>query len=283
MGHHDIAALNRVSWSRPGADAELGDQGYVDAGERAAFFSAAPRVRGQPAIDIGVGAGRTVSLVRLLTDDYVALDYSPGMVAACRHNHPDIDVRTGDARDLAGFEDARYGLVLFSFNGIDNIGHDDRPIAFKQLFRVARPGGWMVFSTHNMEGPSYREVPWRGYRTRGPAWYRAARWLVRLPIQAPRYARRWRNWLRNRRANREGNGWGEHISGPQEFGLVQHYVTLDTLFREVAQAGFRAIEVYSSETGRRLKPGDDALQVNTFHVVAQRPVEARLQLVSGGR
>jgi SAM-dependent methyltransferase len=272
MIHPDIAALNRVSWSTPGVVADFDDQGFVDVGERTAFVSIAPRVRGQPAIDIGVGAGRTVALMRLLTDDYVALDYAPAMVNACRRNHPDIDVRTGDARDLRGFEEARFGLVLFSFNGIDNLGHDDRGRALRQLFRVTRPGGWVMFSTHNKAGPSYREVPWRGYPTRGPLWYRSIRWTARLPLNLPRYARRWINWLRNRRLNREGDGWAEHTSGPNNFGVVQHYITMDALLAEVLSAGFRSIEVFDSETGRRIGPADDTGHVNTFHVVAQRPV-----------
>jgi SAM-dependent methyltransferase len=292
MAPHNIGALNRVSWSRPAAAAEFDIQGFIDAGERTAFISVASRVRGLPAIDIGVGAGRTVALVRLLTDDYVALDYSPAMVAACGRNHPTVDVRPGDVRDLADFEDTRFGLVLFSFNGIDNVSHEDRPRALKQLFRVARPGGWLVFSTHNMDGPSYREVPWRGYPTRGPLWYRAARWLVRLPLNMPRHARRWINWQRNRRLNREGDGWSEHASALREFGLMQHYITLDALFAEMAQAGFDSIEVYGSETGCRLEPGGDTRHVHAFHVVAQRPgfsaasrpgeqpSETRLQLVS---
>jgi SAM-dependent methyltransferase len=279
VGKVDIGPLNRSSWSQPGAQAELRPEGFIDAGERAAFLSVAPRVRGQPAIDIGVGTGRTVSLMRLLTDDYVAVDYSPEMVSACRRNHPTVDVRTSDVRDLAGFDDGRYGLVLFSFNGIDNVSHEERPLALRQLFRVARPGGWMMLSTHNVDGPSHGEVPWRGYPSSGPLWYRAIRWLARLPLNLPRHARRWRNWRRNRSLNRAGNGWSEHTSAPHEFGLVQHYVSLDALLAEVAQAGFTSIEVYDSGTGSRLKPGDDTGHVNTYHLIAQRPA-ARLQLVS---
>src|SRR5690349_7979279 len=271
MAHPDISALNRASWSTPLAVANFSDQGFVDAGEQAAFLAVASRVRGQPAIDIGVGTGRTVPLVRLLTDDYVAMDYAPDMVVACRHNHPDVDVRIGDVRDLAQFGDACYGLVLFSFNGIDNLAHEDRARALAELLRVARPGGWVMFSTHNLAGPSYREAPWRGYRSSGSSWYRALRWAARLPFELPRHARRWRNWLRNRHLNRFGGDWAEHISAPNDFGLVQHYVTLDALYAELTQAGFGWIEVYGSESGRRLRMGDDAQPVNSFHVIAQRP------------
>jgi SAM-dependent methyltransferase len=268
----DIADLNRNTWSRPGVLGEFDRlQGYVDAGERAALVAVAPRVRGAPALDVGVGAGRTVSLVRLLTDDYVAVDYTPAMVEACRRNHPGVDVRVGDARDLADFEDGRFGFALFSFCGIDAVDHGDRARVLGELFRVLRPGGWALFSSHNLDGPSHREAPWRGYAHPGPPWYRALRWAARLPINVPRYARSWANWWRNRALNREGDGWSMRASAPHEFGIVIHYVTLGALLEEVRRAGFGDVEVYDSERGGRLSPGDDTSRVHAFHVVARRP------------
>jgi SAM-dependent methyltransferase len=268
----DIATLNRVTWEKPEAIAQFcGFHGFIDAGERAAFSAIAPRVRGAAAIDIGVGGGRTVSLVRLLTDDYVAIDYSAGMVETCRQVHPGVDVRVGDARDLEDFDDGRFGFALFSFNGIDAVDHEDRPKVLQQMFRVLRPGAWMLYSTHNQHGPSFHDVPWRGYARRGSAIYRAIRWMVRLPFGIGRYRKRWLNWWQLRSRNRGGEGWGERPSAPHNFGIVLHYVTLDFLLAEVAAAGFTNIEVYDSETGRRLARGDDTRHAQAFYVVAQRP------------
>lgn len=57
----------------------FGSTGYLDAGERAALLRVADDVRGQAVLDIGVGVGRTTTLLRLLTDRYEAADYAPHM------------------------------------------------------------------------------------------------------------------------------------------------------------------------------------------------------------
>ena len=268
----DVAALNRATWSRADVLREFSHlQGWISVGERAAFQAVAARVRNQPTLDIGVGAGRTVSLVRLLTDEYRAIDYTPAMVDACRRNHPDAAVEVGDARDLSRFADDSFGFVLFSFSGIDAVGHDDRGRVLSEVRRVLRPGGWFVYSTHNLDGPSARVVPWRSEPFPRPAWYRTARWIARLPLDADRFRRRWSNWWRNRRFRATGDGWALRASAPHDFGIVIHYVTIDALMSEVDDAGFVDVETYDSERGLRLGRGDDVADVHAFHVVARRP------------
>ncbi|MDQ1322424.1 MAG: hypothetical protein QG655_3671 [Actinomycetota bacterium] len=46
-------------------------QGWNEKGEMRVLMSIATEVRGKPVLDVGVGTGRTTSLLRLLTDDYV--------------------------------------------------------------------------------------------------------------------------------------------------------------------------------------------------------------------
>src|SRR5690348_11560180 len=74
-------------------------------------------------LDLGVGAGRTTAFLSDLAASYVGLDFSTAMVAACRQRYPRVDFRLGDARDLSGFCEDHFDLVLFSFNGIDYVGH----------------------------------------------------------------------------------------------------------------------------------------------------------------
>jgi SAM-dependent methyltransferase len=40
--------------------------------------------------------------------------------------------------------------VLFSFNGIDYVDHGDRLGILREIHRVLKPGGWLVFSSHNL-------------------------------------------------------------------------------------------------------------------------------------
>jgi trans-aconitate methyltransferase len=46
-------------------------------------------------LDIGVGAGHTVELMRRFGPGYQAIDYSAEMVRACQQRYPDVDVREG--------------------------------------------------------------------------------------------------------------------------------------------------------------------------------------------
>lgn len=265
-----VADINREVWTETSAVEHFARiNGFIDAGERNAFLSIAPRVRGQAALDVGVGAGRTVPLVRLLTDEYIAFDYAQGMVDGCRRTYPGVDVRLADARNMVEFRDGQFGFVLFSFSGIDALEHHDRSKVLSEMHRVLRPGGWLMFSTHNMEGPSYGEVPWRGRRSSGPAPFRAFRWLARAPMRLGRYRRAWTNWLKYRRMNVKGDGWGMHVSSPHDFAIVLHYVTLRALFDEVRKAGFTAIEIYGS-SGARLEVGADTRSLDAFYVVAQK-------------
>src|ERR1700728_306396 len=70
--------------------------GWINVGERTAVLGLADLVRGKRILDIGVGAGRTVSLLRLLSDAYVGVDYTPGQVTACQRRYPHLDIRLAD-------------------------------------------------------------------------------------------------------------------------------------------------------------------------------------------
>ncbi len=111
-----------------------------------------PRVR---MLDIGVGGGRTTQYFAALAEVYVGLDFSPRMVERClqkfasRWPHASVSFQHGDATDLREHEDGSYDLVLFSFNGVDNLPLEERQKALQEMKRVCKPGGWVVFSSHN--------------------------------------------------------------------------------------------------------------------------------------
>ena len=57
-------------------------------------------IHGRRILDIGVGAGRTVPLLRAISEDYLAIDFTQQMVEICRENHAEANVEWGDARRL---------------------------------------------------------------------------------------------------------------------------------------------------------------------------------------
>jgi SAM-dependent methyltransferase len=247
---------------------------WIDPGEQAAFLRVASRVRGATTLDIGVGGGRTVPIVRLLTDHYVAVDYLPEMVALCRRSWPDVDVSVADARDLGQFDSGRFGFVLFSFNGIDGIGHADRPRALGEIHRVLEPGGLLVFSTHNKDGPTFGATPWRPAgapeRASAPIHHRVLRAAAIMALNPGHLPRSVRNWRRLRRHASAGPDWAIGPVEAHDFDLLLHFTTLTGQVHELDRLGFETEAVFDAEEGRQVELGSDTSGIRYFHIVAKK-------------
>ena len=105
-------------------------------------------------LDIGVGAGRTSNHFAFLAKEYMGIDYSSQMINACLKKFPDtpqkITFLTADARTMKSFKDNTFDFVLFSFNGIDYMDHEDRLTTLSEIRRITRAGGYFCFSSHNL-------------------------------------------------------------------------------------------------------------------------------------
>jgi SAM-dependent methyltransferase len=104
---------------------------------------------GSAVLDVGVGAGRTTGYLRDRADSYLGVDYSPAMVEAARQHHPDARLEVDDATRLDRVPEASVDVAVFSFNGIDYVDERGRASVFAALRRVLRPGGVLIFSSHN--------------------------------------------------------------------------------------------------------------------------------------
>ncbi len=106
-------------------------------------------------LDLGVGGGRTTKHFFPLVQDYIGVDYSVDMIDACQkrlsQSYPSIKLRLGDARNLSQFEDNSFDFILFSFNGLDYISHEDRLKALQEISRVGKSGGYFFFSSHHLQ------------------------------------------------------------------------------------------------------------------------------------
>jgi ubiquinone/menaquinone biosynthesis C-methylase UbiE len=103
-------------------------------------------------LDIGCGAGRTTVALAEAGFRTIAIDLSMRLLALARQRHPGLDFREMDAANLS-FQDGTFDAALFSYNGIDNL----YPVAarrrcFEEVFRVLKPGGVFIFSSHNAVG-----------------------------------------------------------------------------------------------------------------------------------
>ena len=243
---------------------------WIDLGERAAVKSVAAASWGRPILDIGIGAGRTTSLLTMLTDDYVGIDYSQGLIEQAQQAFPDLDIRFGDARDLSAFSDKKFGLVVFSYNGIDSVGHENRALILSQVCGVLAPDGHFVYSTLNKRGPFFNKQPWSSDRanSRRSLPDRSARFVVRVMLDNREYRRRLSEWWCMRNTVEDHGDWGMGPLGGPGSGLLMHWSTPAATSRELAEAGLQAVAFFDT-SGKRLADGEDATSW-CFHIVTER-------------
>jgi ubiquinone/menaquinone biosynthesis C-methylase UbiE len=107
-------------------------------------------------LDIGVGGGRTTQHFSKITSEYIGIDYSSEMISACKKqfsaSSSKIQFEVCDARDMSQFADNSFDFILFSFNGIDYVSHQDRLKIFQEISRVGKSGSYFFFSSHNLQG-----------------------------------------------------------------------------------------------------------------------------------
>lgn len=256
--------INRATWAS-GSTLEVfaARSGAIDAGEAVLLARLAESSAGETVLDIGVGGGRTVPLLGALGGDYVAIDYLAEMVALTRERYPDVRVEHVDARDLSCFPDGSFGLVYWSANGIDGLGHDDRRLALAEIRRVLHPSGTFAFSTHNLDHFATGRTPW-DYR-----------WFWVDPRTALRRARRLpgrvRAYRRARASTVRGSGWAMLVDPAYEYGLLTHYASLPEALGELAAVGFGPeVEVYDL-AGTPLEAATDTRRCQWFHLLVPRP------------
>lgn len=191
-------------------------------------------------LDIGVGGGRTSEHFLSAVAEYVAIDYCPRMIQASRRRFPASSeaFHLADVRSMGTFADARFGFVLYSFNGIDYMGHEDRRRALAEIRRVTVDGGIFCFSSHNL-----RAVPanlWPPFTN---------------PIEfLPELAYRARLQLLNSRETFERLDSEPYQVIRDLPRLLTYYVSPAEQIRQLAEAGFGRVRIFELRDGAEL-PG----------------------------
>jgi ubiquinone/menaquinone biosynthesis C-methylase UbiE len=112
-----------------------------------AYFQPGSRV-----LDLGCGTGRTTIPLYQQGYDVVGVDITPAMIDTARSIASQqglaINYEVGDATDLR-YHNESFDSALFSFNGWAQIpGRVNRAAALSDIYRVLRPGGHYIFTTH---------------------------------------------------------------------------------------------------------------------------------------
>lgn len=105
-------------------------------------------------LDIGCGLGRTSIPLAEMGFEVTGIDLSSGMLRAARLLAEDNDVNIRfekmDVMKMA-FENESFGVALFSYNGFELVpGFQGKKIALNEIYRVLKPGGIFIFTTHSL-------------------------------------------------------------------------------------------------------------------------------------
>jgi ubiquinone/menaquinone biosynthesis C-methylase UbiE len=248
---------------------------FVDAGEEQAIAHILPQVTGGHVLDIAVGAGRTTAMLAPLAKTYVGIDSSPRMIDAARAAHPHVDLRVADARDLSRFGDRSVDVVVFSYNGIDLLDHEDRGKVLGQINRVLKPGARFALSTLNLDGVSFGESP--ALRRERPATTTRTtsspagavrelrRWLLRLALTPLTY----RNFAKTAPRMRCGTDWVQWPMQAHEFRFLAHFTRLGALRRELQSHGFDIVAAWDT-SGSVVNWEDESCDADYMHVVCKK-------------
>jgi SAM-dependent methyltransferase len=232
-----IETLNRRAYAGRVALQTYRQERGLSAAERAILEKIRPRLAGKRLLDIGVGGGRTTPYLLSLSSDYFAIDYSPSLVELTRSRFALDSVYCCDVRRMDRFADRSFDFVLFSFNGIDYMSHEDRLKALGEIGRVLAPGGLFLFSSHN-RNLLHQPGTMANRFNRRPA-MRSFRRRLRALLLAPRHWRMRRHEIRTDEYAIV-NDSGLHYS------LLTYYVSPYYQLKQFAITGFTVEGVYDT-------------------------------------
>jgi len=210
-------------------------------------------------LEIGVGGGRLTAHLAPLARELCGIDISPAMVEACRVRFPEARFEVADLADLSAFADGAFDALLAGYNVIDVLGHGERPATLRGWARVLRPGGLLIFSTHNLHSAESIPSPWRVPLSKRPQ---------RLIMNALLTPRRVRNRRRLAPHEERGDGWAVLNDQAHDFGLLHHYSDPAAQEAELRAAGFELLECLDL-AGEPIGPGGRAEECPELHYCAR--------------
>jgi SAM-dependent methyltransferase len=231
----------------------------LDAQETITLLKYQADVVGRDVLDIGIGTGRTARVLAGLARRYVAIDYSPVILAELRKRMPEVQAHLEDMRDLGRWDDASMDFVFAPNNVLDAVSHDDREKVLGEARRVLRDRGLLVFSSHNrcyvgaQTGPKLR-------RSRNP---------LTFALHLARYLASLRMHLRMRPMRRFEDDYALLDDCGPDHALLHYYVDRTAQERQLTRLGFDLVDVLD-RSGATVPGGEMAPESSSLMYVARR-------------
>ncbi len=187
-------------------------------------------------LDIGCGSGRTTAILKNLSSGYIGIDYSLDMIESCRKRFEDVHFIHGDVREMSEFRDDEFDFIMFSFNGLDSINHEDRLQGLREIHRVLKQDGLFVFSSHN-----------RKHR------YAMSRPKMKLSMtpckqveQFKKFVKSSINHLRNRNHQRFEDVYAIINDVAHNYAMLTYYIDKVNQVKQLEDMGFDTIDMYDT-------------------------------------
>lgn len=241
MDHvYELEKINRVAYANADVIEHYARIERLLPAERVIFAFLEPELKDSRLLDIGIGGGRTTSCLADAVGSYTGIDYLPEFVSQTRSRYPNCKILCADATDMKVFGNEEFDLVFFSYNGLDSLPHELRLKALKEMHRVLRPGGRLIFSSHNRDYIYFRKLPWRRRIEPTLAFVRFFLYsLYHLP----------KHWKMRRYEVIESD-YAIVNDSDHRYGLLFYYITAEKQREQLRNAGFSEVSVYNADGER---------------------------------
>jgi ubiquinone/menaquinone biosynthesis C-methylase UbiE len=207
-------------------------------------------------LDIGCGAGRTTVQLINMCKNYIGLDYSFDMIEACKKRFEAVHFIHGDVRDMSMLEDGMFDFVLFSYNGLDSVCHEDRLRGLREIHRVLRQDGLFVFSSHNKNHRNAICSPRMAFAVVPNA-------LFRNLID---FARSNYNYLKNRKRQQFNREYSILNDRAHNYAMLTYYIDKRNQISQLEETGFETIEMYDTHGNMLNIDSDDGDSAWIYYV-----------------
>jgi SAM-dependent methyltransferase len=221
---------------------------------------------GMAILDLGVGGGRTTAYLSSIAARYVGVDCAPEMVAVCRKKFPQLEFEIESASDLSRFAISSFDAVVMAFNAMDYVIPDESRLrALREIRRVLKPEGILIFSSHNPRAILVR-ASWNSQRVQDVAraiagrdsvffppviWFLTAARAILACLHAGLQSLSHAAKRLPTQAFWQGQGYWRD---PAHGGLKTHGVTAEKVTRELGEFGFRLLRVLGDDYPRASRP-----------------------------
>ncbi|MBI4847201.1 MAG: class I SAM-dependent methyltransferase [Nitrospirae bacterium] len=242
----DMSSLNKETFNAIDTSEYYALQSQLQKPEQTLLIMFKDDLKNMKMLDIGVGGGRTTCNFAKLTKEYIGIDYSENMIKMCRErfkDYPDsVSFEVCDVRSMSGFADHTFDFVLFSFNGIDCISHEDRIKSFHEIKRICKKGAIFYFSSHNLQ--SIHKLFAKISRSDLTSMWKLREYLLlRLLNRDAEYYIKKKHAVIN--------------EGLSDYRIKLYYIKPKEQIQQLHDAGFNNIRIFSLEDGREITESNE--------------------------